>query len=67
MDDEYLLEDDGLTQEELKEQLPPYWFLNPKQKRKFFRKMDNKFKRETKQNKQKKIQKKRIFFKLKSN
>lgn len=51
-EDDYIDEDmgedydpyDGMTEEEIKEKLPPYWFKSNKQKKKFFRNMNIKFK-----------------------
>lgn len=44
-DDDYMVEDyENMSEEELKEKLPPYWFKTNKQKKKFFKNLNKTFK-----------------------
>ena len=35
---------ENMTEEEIREKLPPYWLKTPKQKKKFFRNLNKKYK-----------------------
>lgn len=64
-DAEYLVDDyENMTEEELKEKLPPYWFKTNKQKKKFFNNLNKTFKEHLIKNQRKKKIQKKITFQL---
>ena len=65
-EDEFLMEDE-VSFAEMKNRMPEYYFKTPKQKKKYFKKLTQRYKKQLEGNRRRNLKKKRIEFELHAN